>query len=75
MDQRTTGMMTGVESVEVDGNAVVLGLRVGRQAEGTRPAPPELLYQVFTVDNAQVIDIRIYPDRTSAHTRPARERS
>jgi hypothetical protein len=36
-------------------------------------APPELLYQVFTVYNAQVIDIRVYPDRTSALTRPVLE--
>jgi hypothetical protein len=32
--------------------------------------PPEHLYQVFTVENAQVIEIRGYPDRASALTRP-----
>jgi hypothetical protein len=60
------GIRSTVESVEVDGDAVVLGLRVARQAEGARPAPPELLYQVFTVDNAQIIDIHVYPDRPLA---------
>ncbi len=68
------GIRSTVESVEVDGDAVVLGLSVARQAEGARPAPPELLYQVFTVGNAQVIDIHVYPDRASALTRPALER-
>jgi hypothetical protein len=69
----TDGIRSTVESVEVDGDAVVLGLSVARQAEGARPAPPELLYQVFTVGNAQVIDIHVYPDRASALTRPTRE--
>jgi hypothetical protein len=67
------GIQSTVESVEVDGDAVVLGLGVARQAEGARPASPELLYQVFTVDNAQVTEIHVYPDRASALTRPARE--
>jgi ankyrin repeat protein len=66
------GIRSTVESVEVDGDAVVLGLSVARQAEGARPAPPEVLYQVFTVDNAQVTDIRAFPDRASALTRPLR---
>ncbi len=69
----TDGIRSTVESVEVDGDAVVLGLSVARQAEGARPAPPELLYQVFTVGNAQVIDIHVYPDRAGALTRPTRE--
>ena len=55
------GIWSTVEGVEVDGDAVVLGLRVARRAEGARPAPPELLYQVFTVDNAQVVEIRAIP--------------
>ena len=67
------GLRSTIESVEVDGDAVVLGLSVGRPAEGARPAPPEVLYQVFTVDNAQVVDIRAYPDRTSALTRNSPE--
>jgi ankyrin repeat protein len=67
------GIRSIVESVEVDGDAVVVGLSVARQAEGARPAPPELLYQVFTVDNARVIGIAVYPDRVSALTRPVGE--
>jgi ankyrin repeat protein len=63
------GLRSSVERVEVDSDAVVLGLRVGRRAEGARSAPPELLYQVFTVDNAQIVKIRAYPDRASALTR------
>jgi ankyrin repeat protein len=63
------GTMATVDSVEVDRDAVVLGLSVGRQAEGARSAPPERLYQVFRVDSAQVIDIHVYPDRASALAR------
>ena len=64
------GINAAVESVEVHGDAVVLGLSVARQSEGARPAAPELLYQVFTVEDAQIIDIRVYPNRASALTHP-----
>jgi hypothetical protein len=63
------GMEAGVRSVEVDRDAVVLGLTVGRRAQGARPAPPRPLYQVFTVRDAQIVEIRGYPDRGSALTR------
>lgn len=66
------GIQATVESVEVDGDAIVLGLSVPRQAEEARPAPPELLYQVFTVGNAQVTEMHVYPDRASALARPTR---
>jgi ankyrin repeat protein len=58
-----------VQTVEVDRDAVVLGLSLTRQAEGARSAPPQQLYQVFTIDDAQIVDIRGYPDRHSALTR------
>lgn len=60
-----------IRSVETDRDAVVLGLSVGRRAQGARPAPPQDLYQVFTVDGAQITDIRVYPDRRSALSRTA----
>jgi ankyrin repeat protein len=63
------GTEADVHSVEVDRNAVVLGLAVGGRAEGARPAPRQQLYQVFTVKDSQIIDIRGYPDRHSALTR------
>src|SRR5215472_11361940 len=63
------GTMATVQSVEVDRDAVVLGLSVALQAEGARPAPPQQLCQVFTVDGAQIVDIRGYPDRASAVAR------
>jgi ankyrin repeat protein len=63
------GTMATVHSVEVDRDAVLLGLSVALQAEGARPAPPQHLYQVFTVDSAQITDIRAYPDRPSALAR------
>jgi ankyrin repeat protein len=63
------GTLATVQSVEVDRDAVVLGLSVALQAEGARPAPPQQLYQVFTVDGAQITDIRAYPDRASAVAR------
>jgi ankyrin repeat protein len=63
------GTEADVHSVEVDRDAVVLGLAVGGRAEGARPAPRQELYQVFTVEDSQIIDIRGYPDRHSALTR------
>jgi ankyrin repeat protein len=63
------GIEASVRSVEVDRDAVVLGLTVGRPARGARPAPPEPLFQVFTVRGAQIVEIRGYPDRDSALTR------
>jgi ankyrin repeat protein len=58
-----------VESLEVDRDAVVIGLLLTRPAEGARQAPAHRLYQVFTVEGAQIVDIRGYPDRHSALTR------
>jgi ankyrin repeat protein len=63
------GTRTTVESTEVDRDAVVLGLTVSRPAEGARPAPAERLYQVFTVDNGEITEIRGYRDRASAFAR------
>jgi hypothetical protein len=63
------GTTATVHSVEVDRDAVLLGLSVALQAEGARPAPPQQPYQVFTVDSAQITDIRAYPDRPSALAR------
>src|SRR5260370_5502579 len=57
------GLRPAVESVQVDGDAVVLGLSVARQADGARPAPPDHLCQVFTVEDAQVTEIHRYPGR------------
>lgn len=63
------GTWATVRSVEVDRDAVLLGLSVALQAEGARPAPQQQLYQVFTVDGAQITDIRAYPDHASAVAR------
>jgi ankyrin repeat protein len=64
------GTMATVHSVEVDRDAILLGLSVALHAEGARPAPPQQLVQVFIVDGAQIVDIRGYPDRASAVARP-----
>ena len=63
------GVMPTVQSVEVDRDAVVVGLTVPSPAEGARPAPPQHVYQVFTVNDAQIVDIRGYPDRARARAR------
>jgi SnoaL-like domain len=63
------GTRATVESVEVDGEAVVMGISVAGQAEGARPAPAERVFQVFTVDNDEIVEIRGYPDRESAFAR------
>ena len=41
-----------------------------RAALALQPAPAERLYQVFTVEDGQVIEIRGYPDRARARARP-----
>ena len=63
------GTVAAVRSAEVDRDAVVLGLAVAGRAEGATPAPPQQLYQVFTVAGAQVVEIHAYGDRASALTR------
>jgi len=63
------GTRATVESVEVDRDAVVIAIRVVGQAEGARPATAERAYQVFTVEDAQIVEIRGYPDRLSALAR------
>jgi ankyrin repeat protein len=63
------GTTPTVESVEIDRDAVILALTLTRPTEGARPAPPHRLFQVFTVEGAQIVEIRGYPDRHSALTR------
>jgi hypothetical protein len=65
------GTVATVESVEVDRDAVLLGLSVTGPAQGSRPAAGQHLCQVFTVADAQIVDIRGYPDRASALARQA----
>ncbi len=60
------GTIATVDSVEVDHDAVVLGLRVSRRSEGARSAPPQQLYQVARVVAGEIVDIRFYPDRHTA---------
>lgn len=55
---------------EVDRDTVVLRLTLTRQAEGARPSPAQQLCQVFTIDGTQLVDIRGYPYRHTALTRP-----
>jgi hypothetical protein len=63
------GTVATVHSVEVDRDAVVLGLAVARKAEGARAAAPQQLFQVFTVEGAEIVGIDAYPDRHSALAR------
>jgi len=63
------GTRPAIDGVEVDGDAVVLGMTVAWGAEGARPAPAERLYQVFIVADAEIVEIRGYPDRASALAR------
>ncbi|MEZ0064482.1 ankyrin repeat protein [Streptacidiphilus sp. MAP12-20] len=63
------GTRPTVESVEVDRDAVVLGITLRGEGEGARPAPPQRIYQVFTIDGAQIVEIHGYPDHRSALTR------
>jgi hypothetical protein len=48
-----------------------MGISVAGQAEGARPAPAERIFQVFSVDHDEIVEIRGYSDRSSALGRPA----
>ncbi len=62
-----------VNGLEVDRDAVVLGLSVSRHAEGARPVPPQQLYQVF--DGRRQRDRRHpLPPRPPQRARPGRAR-
>jgi hypothetical protein len=63
------GTRATVESVQIDRDAVVMVVSVAGQAEGARPAPAERVFQVFTVDNDEIVEIRGHPDRASALAR------
>jgi ankyrin repeat protein len=58
-----------VHSVEVDGDSVILGVTMTWAAEGMPSGPPERVYQVFTVAGGEIVQIRGYPDRSSAVAR------
>ncbi|HJP75401.1 MAG TPA: ankyrin repeat domain-containing protein [Pseudonocardiaceae bacterium] len=62
------GILSTVHGLETDRDAVIMDLDVVGQAEGARPSPQHV-YQVFTVQDAQITDIRGYPDRRSALAR------
>lgn len=63
------GTQAAVETVEVDRDAIVMQISVSGQAKDARPAPAGRLFQVFTVDNDEIVEIRGYPDRRSALAR------
>jgi ankyrin repeat protein len=65
----TAGTTASVHSVEVDGDSVILGITMAREATGARPGPAERVYQVYTVAGAEIVQIRGYPDRASALAR------
>lgn len=58
-----------LDSVEVDRDAVILGVTISWRAEGARPAPPQRHYQVFTVADAEIVQIKGYQDRAAALAR------
>ncbi|MGH7686677.1 MAG: ankyrin repeat domain-containing protein [Candidatus Dormibacteria bacterium] len=62
--------LASVDGVEVDRDAVVIELTVGGRADGARAAPGQHLFQVCTIAGAQIVDIRGYPSRASALSRP-----
>jgi ankyrin repeat protein len=63
------GTRAAIESVEVDRDAVIMCISVAGQADGARPAPAERVFQAFTVDNGEIVEIRGYPDRPAALAR------
>ncbi len=55
------GAVPTVRGIEVDGDTVHMRLSVLRPAQGARPAP-QLVCQVFTIDDGRIIDIDGHPD-------------
>lgn len=64
-----TGAIHTAESVEVDREAVVMGITMAGQAGGARSAPAELVLQVFTANDGEIVEIRSFPERPRALAR------
>jgi ankyrin repeat protein len=62
------GTTVAVRSVETGPDAVEIGLTVTGRAEGARPAPPQQIYQVFVVEDAQITEIHGYDGSGSERT-------
>ncbi len=65
-DQLSRGFRAQVTTSEVLGDAVVTGLAVARPAVGARPAPPDVIYQVFRVSDGFIVSITGYQDLAAA---------
>jgi ankyrin repeat protein len=64
--QLSRGARGQVNSVEIHGDAIVISLAVTSQAEGTRPVPPDIVYQALTVNQGLIVSINGYPDLATA---------
>jgi hypothetical protein len=56
--------------VETRAGAVIVCLSLARPAVAAAPAPPTIVYQVFRVAGAAIVEIRGYQDRESALAAP-----
>jgi ankyrin repeat protein len=64
------GTTPTLDSIDIDRDAVILGVTLTRPADTARPAPPQHLCPVFSIRDALIVDIRSYPDRDAALARP-----
>jgi ankyrin repeat protein len=60
------GTRPTVQGVETRGDAVIVCVALSRPAVAAAPAPPTVVYQVFRVAEAAIVEIRGYQDRESA---------
>ena len=65
-DQLSRGVRAQVATSEVHGGAVITGLAVARPAEGARPLPPDVTYQVFGVSDGLIVSITGFEDLAAA---------
>jgi len=65
-DQMRQGFRAEITATEVRGDAVVIGLAVARPADGARPCPPEVVYQVLRVREGMIVSITGAPDLAAA---------
>lgn len=64
--QLDRGARGRVSSTEIYGGSILISLAVAPRAEGTRPGPPDLVYQALTVNQGLIVNINGYPDLATA---------
>lgn len=65
-DILAAGTRPTLQGVETRGDAVIVCVALSRPAVAAAPAPPAVVYQVFQVADAAIVEIKGFQDRQSA---------